>query len=123
MKKQWMKIYVGFALLLVCIILFIAFEVATLSTRNTYTVEITGKERIVTGSKDGTTSYYVVFTKTDSGEIKVFSNKDELFLGKFDSSNIQAGLEIGNRYVVDVCGFRIPFLSWYENILKYKEAE
>jgi hypothetical protein len=123
MKKQWVKIYAGFALLLVGIILFVTLEVATITTRNTYTVEVTGKERIVSVSKEGTTSYYVVFTKTDNGEVMVFSNKDELLLGKFNSSNIQGGLEIGKKYVIDVYGFRIPLLSWYENIITYKEAE
>ena len=91
--------------------------------RNTYTVTVTGKERIYKSSGDTAISYYLIFTKGLDGDVMVFKNSDELLLGKFDSSNIQAGLEIGGTYDVEVYGFRVPFLSCYENIIRYSPVK
>jgi hypothetical protein len=86
-----------------------------------YTVTVTDKDRIVESSGNGenshTTSKYLIFTKTDSGEVRVFQNTDLIFQWKFGSSDIQAKLEIGNTYNIKVVGWRVPFLSWYENII------
>ena len=91
--------------------------------RNSYTVTVTGKERIYKSGEEASSSYYLVFAKEPDGIVKVFKNSDELLLGKFDSSNIQAGLEIGGTYDVDVYGFRVPFLSMYENIIRYNPTK
>ena len=125
--KITMKQRIHYIAPLVCIALVILLILGTwivpLFVRNTYTVEVTGKERIYTSNENASSSYYLVFAKELDGDVKVFKNSDELLLGKFGSSNIQAGMEIGGTYDVDVYGFRVPFLSWYENIIRYSPAK
>ncbi len=96
--------------------------------RQSYQVKVTGSERVVESSgNDGTTSKYVVFTQdANTGEEGAFENTDSLleclFDGcKFDSSTLQAKLK-GAEKSNAVCdirtyGWRIPFLSMYENII------
>lgn len=57
------------------------------------------------------------------GKSVVYENTDILWRGKFDSSNFYADMEIGKTYNVTLVGFRIPFFSWYENIVSYEEIE
>ena len=125
--KTTMKEHVHYIAPLVCIalviLLILGIWIVPLFVRNTYTVEVTGKERIYKSSENASSSYYLVFTKELDGDVKVFKNSDELLLGKFGSSNIQAGMEIGGTYDVDVYGFRVPFLSWYENIIRYNPTK
>ena len=125
--KTTMKEHVHYIAPLVCIalviLLILGIWIVPLFVRNSYTVEVTGKERIYTSNENASSSYYLVFAKELDGDVKVFKNSDELLLGKFGSSNIQAGMEIGGTYDVDVYGFRVPFLSWYENIVRYSSAK
>lgn len=112
---------------LVCIVLVVLIILGAwlvpLFVRNSYTVTVTGKERIYKSNGDASTSYYLVFAKELDGDVRVFKNSDELLLGKFGSSNIQAGMEIGGTYNVDVYGYRVPLFSWYENIIRYSHAK
>lgn len=76
-----------------------------------YTVTITDKDRIVESSKDGdgnkeTDSKYIVFADDEDGNSLVFENTDTIFHGKFNSSNIQGQLKIGNTYKITVVGYR-----------------
>lgn len=61
----------------------------------------------------GASSYYLIFT--DKG---VFKNTDEPFRWKFDSSNFYAKIRVGETYRFTLIGWRIPFFSVYENIIK-----
>lgn len=85
-----------------------------------YTITVTDKERVVqsSSSSEGSTinSKYLIFTETN-GEVRVFENTDNILRFKFNSSDIYGMLEEGNTYKVNVIGWRVPFLSWYENIL------
>ncbi len=54
---------------------------------------------------------YLVFT--DKG---VFENVDTWVWLKFDSSEVQNGLDAGECYRIRTRGLRIPVLSWYKNI-------
>lgn len=85
--------------------------------RQTAVITVTEKER-VNKSDD---SYYLVFGKDKNGNTVVYKNSDDLFRMKFNSSDIQAQLEIGNTYEVQLVGLRVPFFSMYENILSAKE--
>lgn len=78
-----------------------------LATQEDYIVTVMDKERVVT-SED---SYYLVFT-----EDKVFKNDDTIFHWKFDSSAIQGKIQLGSKYKISTYGWRVPFLSMYENI-------
>lgn len=47
---------------------------------------------------------------------EVYQITDNLFYGKFNSSDIYAQLEIGKKYRLKVSGFRSGLLSSYKNI-------
>ena len=87
---------------------------------HSYTVTVTDKERIVESNNKSTTSKYLVFTEDKDGNEHVFENEDTLLRGKFDSSDIQGKLKVNTKYTVKVVGYRIPFLSLYENIIEIK---
>ena len=84
-----------------------------------YTVTVTDKERVVGNDS----SYYLIFTEDQNGEVLVFENTDNIFRGKFDSSNIQGELKIGSTYNITVVGYRIPFLSMYQNIIEIEHLD
>lgn len=89
------------------------------SNTNNYTVTITDKQVKRKDEED----IYLIFTKLENGETRVFRNEDAFFKGKFNSSDMQAKLEIGHTYDIDTYGYRIPFMSMYENIYKAEEVE
>lgn len=88
-----------------------------------YTITVTDKERIYTGSGDTSSSKYLVFGDDENGNSLVFENTDCLLRGKWNSSNIQGQLKEGSTYKVTVIGYRVPFLSWYQNIIKIEEIK
>jgi hypothetical protein len=99
----------------------IVVEIKTSFNDHTYIVTVTDKERI-NKSDD---SYYLVYTKDESGNVHVFENEDIMVRMKFNSSDVQGQLEEGQTYVFTVVGYRIPIFSWYENIIeveKYTET-
>lgn len=99
---------------LILVIFIASVNIAVYSNKNAYDITVTDKET----KKDGETSKYLVFAETNRGESKVFKNTDALFVGKFNSSDLQGKLKVGDRYEVKTIGFRIPFLSSYENIVE-----
>lgn len=74
---------------------------------------VTDKERIVSGSGDTMSSTYLVFT-----EGEVFENTDSFWALKFNSSDVQGQIGVGETCDFDVYGWRVPFFSWYRNILE-----
>jgi hypothetical protein len=81
---------------------------------HTYTVTITDKERVVKENE----SKYLIFAETADGETMVFENTDNALRLKFNSSDIQGELKIGETYTITVVGFRFRIASMYENIIK-----
>lgn len=81
------------------------------------TITVKRLERIVESSGSGettsTSSKYLVFTNNE-----VFENTDSWLYLKFSSSDLYSKLEEGQTYKVKVAGWRIPFLSWYRNIIE-----
>lgn len=75
--------------------------------------EILKAERVTTGSGDSMRSKYLVFT--DKG---VFENTDTIFYGKWNSSDFYARMNMGDVCNFTVTGWRVPFLSWYQNIVE-----
>lgn len=49
-------------------------------------------------------------------EDEVFKIEDNIFIGKFNSSDIYNKIEIGNKYKIKTTGMRSNFMSWYRNI-------
>lgn len=101
------------------VVIGIAWSVAIpFTTRATAVVQVTDKEPVIEGLDGDVSSKYLVFTKHQpSGTIEVFENTDVFLLVKFNSSDLQAELEVGSTCLIDVIGYRVPFLSWYRNIV------
>jgi len=76
-------------------------------TKDTTTITISKTERI--------NDKYLIFT--DKG---VYANVDDVRFLKFNSSDLYGKLSslINKPIIVEVVGFRIPFLSIYKNIIK-----
>jgi hypothetical protein len=85
----------------------------THGTAEIITIQIENKERISTGSGDSLDHKYLVFCKDET-----FENTDSLYMLKWSSSDLQNDLKDGQEYQVLVYGWRIPFLSWYRNIVE-----
>jgi hypothetical protein len=79
------------------------------------TVTVTEKERVITGSGDSMSSKYLVFTDTET-----FQVTDSLFHFRWDSSDFYGRLKEGQKIRVQVCGWRVPFMSMYRNMLEVK---
>ena len=108
-----------FIVMLLCVVLVVSFFAATSFNDTEYTVTVTDKERVV----DGDSSYYLVFTEDANDEVRVFMNDDEPLRGKFNSSDVQGELKIGCTYELTVVGYRVPFLSMYQNIIEVRSVE
>lgn len=109
----------------IAIVLFFVVIVAPVYTissyvnKNSYEIKVTEKE--TKNSKES--SKYLIFGIDEEGNEKVFENTDALFARKFNSSDLYAKISVGKTYEFKTIGFRIPFLSKYENIMTVKEAK
>lgn len=82
-------------------------------------ITVTDKERV----NDSDSSKYLIMGKDENGNTVVYENTDCFIRGKFDSSTFYADMEVGKTYEVKLVGFRVPYFSWYENIIGYEEIE
>lgn len=82
-------------------------------------ITVTDKERV----NDSNSSKYLIMGKDKNDNTVVYENTDCLIRGKFDSSTFYADIEVGKTYEVKLVGFRVPYFSWYENIISYEEVE
>ena len=68
---------------------------------------------------------YLYFCTTDKGEEIVFENEDNIFFGKFNSSDILAKMKKYEQskepFKIRTAGFRIGFFSMYQNIIEVYE--
>ena len=69
------------------------------------------KERIVSENS----SKYLIFCAD-----RVLENTDSLWYWKFDSSDFYKDIDKGKEYNFTVYGWRVPFLSMYQNIIEIK---
>lgn len=83
------------------------------STIEDRTFTVKDKERIVKSES----SYYLVWTEKGA----VYKNDDSISFWKFNSSDIYGQLEIGKTYTAKVAGWRVRFLSMYENIISLQD--
>lgn len=111
--------YVGFTTIVVILILIVGLlgGFLKLFNQNDYVVTITEKE--VKRSDDS--DKYLIFGKLEDNSVKVFENSDVLLKGKFNSSTVQASLEVGKTYKLSVIGWRVGVFSMYENIVSFEE--
>lgn len=87
-----------------------------LATQDSETFTVQKLERVVDANGEG--AKYLVFTENET-----FENTDELILFKFNSSDVHGMMREGGTYKAQVAGIRIPFLSWYRNIISVEELD
>ena len=77
------------------------------------TFTVTCLDRVVSENKDsGVKSKWIVLTETETLE-----NIDSFAYLKFNSSDIQGRIKVGQTYTAKVYGWRVPILSMYRNIV------
>lgn len=82
----------------------------------TYTVTSKGAKR----SHD--TEKYLIYCIDENNTAQVLEVTDSFIRGRYDSSDVYAGIEPGKKYKFIVGGSRNSFFSWYPNIYNYEEA-
>ena len=105
-----MNYFLRFAVLL-AVLLVVVSGIASFATETEVRdVKVVRSERVCSSSDD---CRYLIFT--DKG---VFSNTDNIFRGKFNSSDMFGEIHQGSTYDFKVIGYRIPFLSQYQNVIE-----
>lgn len=102
-----------------CIMITLFITMFTSLNDHSYTATITDKVR----DNDNDNNRYLIFTELEDGSVLVLENTDSFLRGKFDSSDVYGDLKIGETYEFNVVGIRIPYMSWYENIISYELVE
>lgn len=102
-------------LIILLLLLLLIYPLFYFSSVEIIEITINDKERITTGSGENISSRFIVYT-----EDEVFENSDALWFWKFNSTDFQNKLKVGETYEVKVVGWRVPFLSWYRNIVEIK---
>ncbi len=87
---------------------------AYLDTKHVEVINVTGCDIKRAGSQGG--DKYLVYTDN-----AVYQVTDNVFFLRFDSSDDYGKLKQGGMFKVEVIGWRIPFLSQYQNILDVLE--
>lgn len=87
----------------------------TYGTKTTQVVTVKTLDHKIYGSGDDITDTYLVFTSNG-----VFKNSDSFLYWKFNSSDVQNDLVEGQTFEIKYYGWRVPFLSWYPNIISAK---
>ena len=121
-RKKNTRTFFVVIMIAIILVLLIGQEVIFNFNDTKYTITITDKERIYTGSSGSSSSKYLIFGDDQNGNSLVFENTDCFIRGKWNSSNIQGQLKVGNTYKVTVVGYRIAFFSMYQSIIKIEEV-
>ena len=75
------------------------------------TVTVTDRERVTSSER----SYYLVYTDSET-----FTVSDTIWHFRYDSSDFYGSLKRGDKIRVKVCGWRVPFMSMYRNMLEVR---
>ena len=95
----------------------IVYQCEGYGNKKTVTVKVTGKERITeSNGNNGVHSYYLIYS--DSGTYKL---EDDIFYGNFNSSDWYGRINEGETYTFYLIGYRIGWLSSYQNIVKMEK--
>ena len=97
---------VGLIILLIVVILVGIYRGVFTASSEDMEIVVQDKERLDDGR-------YLIFT-----EDEVLENTDKMVFFKFNSSDFYNELEVGEEFEVRVVGWRVPFLSWYRNIIE-----
>ena len=87
----------------------------TTMTEDVIQTTVTRSERECKSTDD---CKYMIYTTNE-----VLTNQDSWWYFKFNSSDFHNKITVGKKYEFTVYGWRVPFLSWYRNVVDYKEVE
>lgn len=125
--NEWRKKHISFiiisSIIIIAIVIGLVVGIVGSFNDHTYIITVTDKERITEQNGDDIDSKYLIYGTDKKGQDYVLENTDNLFRGKFNSSDVYGSIKREKTYEVTVVGYRIQFLSWYENIIKYKELK
>ena len=112
--------YLAIALVIAIVIGLLAIWLVPQTVTNDTTITVTDKVVKV----DGNNSRYLVFAGSDVYEITdaVYVIGDAAQM-RFDSSDLYGSIDVGDTYDIHTVGLRVPFLSWYPNIMSASEVE
>lgn len=95
--------------------------IVPLTTQETVTLNVTGKDTYTTTNcdKDGCNSniHNLIYT---NGEILEFD--DNLVLWVWGSQTSFSHIQQGKTYVFEVYGFNVPWINWYRTVKSYKDV-
>jgi hypothetical protein len=86
------------------------------NTQDTVEFRVIKAERVEDQSGEG--ARYLIFTPQET-----FENTDALAFRKFNSADLHGRIRVGATYQANVAGLRVPFLSWFRNIISIWEVE
>jgi len=105
------------SLIMVLVLLLIPAMLAVpIMTKDTVTATVTKTARIVEKSGDSVDSKYLIYT-----DVETFEDVDSWIYFKFNSSDVYGALKEGTTYKFTVYGWRVPFMSWYRNIVRFEK--
>jgi hypothetical protein len=110
MRDSWLEICAGLIILIIIVVLCGIPGCIQANKQDVVTITVESKD-IKTYDKN---SKYLVWSK----ENEVFEITDSMWVGRFNSSDFYGRIEVGKTYKVKVIGYRVPFLSWYRNIIE-----
>lgn len=90
--------------------------VVTATTKHGETVTILNADVVRTGESN----IYLIDAELLDGTTEVFAIKDNWAAGMWNSRDIYFSLKnrIGDKVVIEVVGWRVPFLSWHREIIE-----
>ena len=123
--KSYKSSVVSPVTVILCIIVVIALGVSIYRPFNKASdmreVVATVTDKAVKNSDNG--SKYIIFTEDKEGNIETYEITDSWIAGRFDSSDVYAGIKVGNTYKFKIGGSRNQLMSWYPNIYEYELVE
>lgn len=108
-----------FVILTTLLVLAFAITMVVVRYGNEQEYTCTVKDSWIKGTGDDGQKYLFSCEENDI----VFENTDQIFLGKFNSSDFYAMMEVGTTYQITTRGRRIPILSRYQNLIEMEEVE
>jgi hypothetical protein len=87
------------------------------ATTETITDTFVRDSERVCNADDAQKCRYLAFGKNET-----YENTDEWLFIKYNSSDVNRSLIRGNTCEIKVYGFRVPYFSWYRNIIKTSEC-
>lgn len=68
---------------------------------------------------DGGNTFFVI-TKDGQTNSVIYENEDAWFFFKWNSGDLLRDLNVGQHYRFHTYGWRVPFFSWFPNIISAK---